>query len=196
MTALQLNTSADWDQFNLAQRGRSVSPTEMTAFRTKVHVAEGDRVLDIGCGNGMWTRELAKLGLNVTGYDWGEGTVQRARSYPTLFARPTFAVWDVSQDPPADIEPGTIDLITFRYSLATMDPAKVLPICAAMLAPAGQVYVLTDVEHQNIERTGIFYPAMRMEEIEGLQAIGAGWGNVDSWSLGLRRAVVLSGYGM
>lgn len=45
----------------------------------------GERVIDLGCGNGMLTKRLAEMGLDVTGIDASEDMLGIARSsYPEL----------------------------------------------------------------------------------------------------------------
>ncbi|MFG2417239.1 class I SAM-dependent methyltransferase [Streptomyces goshikiensis] len=86
---VRLHTVEDWQRFNLSQPGRDVSPAELDMFRQRVPLQEKMRALDIGCGNGRWTRELAKLGLEVTGFDWDWAAVERADTFPTLYRGPT-----------------------------------------------------------------------------------------------------------
>jgi len=51
-------------------------------------VQSGDRVLDIGCGEGRFTAELARAGANVVGVDVAEEPLRRARSrHPELDLR-------------------------------------------------------------------------------------------------------------
>ena len=51
----------------------------------KRHVADGERVLDLGCGDGWMTAELAQLGAAVTGVDVAEAALDRARArHPEL----------------------------------------------------------------------------------------------------------------
>jgi 2-polyprenyl-3-methyl-5-hydroxy-6-metoxy-1,4-benzoquinol methylase len=45
----------------------------------------GERVLDIGCGNGVFTRRLAQLGARVTGTDVSERFIERAAARATPF---------------------------------------------------------------------------------------------------------------
>ncbi|AYV25739.1 hypothetical protein EES41_03185 [Streptomyces sp. ADI95-16] len=82
---VRLHTVEDWQRFNLSQPGRDVSPAELDMFRQRVPLQEKMRALDIGWGNGRWTRELAKLGLEVTGFDWDWAAVERADTFPTLY---------------------------------------------------------------------------------------------------------------
>jgi len=45
----------------------------------------GERILDLGCGTGTLTHEIAKAGAEVTGIDLSEAMLQQARSnYPQL----------------------------------------------------------------------------------------------------------------
>ncbi|MFN8446088.1 MAG: class I SAM-dependent methyltransferase [Caldilineaceae bacterium] len=41
----------------------------------------GERVLDAGCGNGLYSRRLAALGAEVVGFDFAESMIERARQY-------------------------------------------------------------------------------------------------------------------
>ncbi|MEU6211860.1 class I SAM-dependent methyltransferase [Streptomyces sp. NPDC047023] len=194
MTAADGGSAADWDAFNEVQKGRSIAHSELQAFRQRVPLREGAVVLDIRCGNGAWTRELSKLGAKVTGYDWAPRTVERAGRFPTILPRPRYAVWDVmSQDPPEDIEPGTVDLVTFRHALASLDAGKVLPLMAATLAPGGRIYVLTDVRGNDEEGAGRWYPSLTLSEVD---VLGSGWDDRDFWPLGKRTGLVLRGYGI
>jgi 2-polyprenyl-3-methyl-5-hydroxy-6-metoxy-1,4-benzoquinol methylase len=43
----------------------------------------GQRILDVGCGNGLMTRRLASLGADALGVDVSESMLDRARAYTT-----------------------------------------------------------------------------------------------------------------
>lgn len=43
----------------------------------------GERVLDVGCGNGVSTRRLAELGARITGIDYSAAFIELARARPT-----------------------------------------------------------------------------------------------------------------
>ncbi|MER7759438.1 class I SAM-dependent methyltransferase [Streptomyces sp. NPDC097619] len=189
---MSLTTVADWERWNERVTGRCVGETEMAEFRRRVPLAPGARVLDIGCGNGSWTHELARLGMKVTGYDWAPRTIDRAKATPTLYERPAFAVWSSGHDVPADITPRSVDLITFRDSLASMDWRDLLPRLGPLLTPGGQVYVLTEVSVPgvNVHRP---FPALSNDELFEMRR---GWGHAETWPAGVRTGIVLSGYGM
>ena len=52
------------------------------------HVTPGDRVLDVGCGEGRFAAELARAGAQVVGIDVAEEPLRRARArHPELDLR-------------------------------------------------------------------------------------------------------------
>jgi 2-polyprenyl-6-hydroxyphenyl methylase/3-demethylubiquinone-9 3-methyltransferase len=62
------------------------------------HVAAGDRVLDVGCGEGRFAAELARDGAAVVGIDVAEEPLRRARQlHPQLDLRVVEAdgAWDL-----------------------------------------------------------------------------------------------------
>src|ERR1700748_3655020 len=48
------------------------------------------RVLDVGCGNGVISRHLGRLGFNVTGVDVSDKTIEIARSLSKDIPNVTF----------------------------------------------------------------------------------------------------------
>jgi 2-polyprenyl-3-methyl-5-hydroxy-6-metoxy-1,4-benzoquinol methylase len=68
---------------------------------------EGRRLLDIGCGNGALTAELALAGWEVTGIDFEESGIERARqAHPGV----TFAVHDIYRPLPSGLR-GRFDAV-------------------------------------------------------------------------------------
>ncbi len=39
----------------------------------------GEKILDIACGNGIYSRKLAGIGANVTAFDYSENMIMHAR---------------------------------------------------------------------------------------------------------------------
>jgi len=63
------------------------------------HVAPSDRVLDVGCGEGLFASELARSGARVLGIDVAEEPLERARERdPALELRhvPEGGEWDLA----------------------------------------------------------------------------------------------------
>jgi 2-polyprenyl-3-methyl-5-hydroxy-6-metoxy-1,4-benzoquinol methylase len=74
--------SADvWDDFE--ERGLDFSRDVVhgPALLGALGTVRGLRVLDVGCGQGRFTRELARAGASVTAVDWSGGMIRRARAH-------------------------------------------------------------------------------------------------------------------
>ena len=58
-----------------------------------------DRILDIACGNGIFSRRVAALGAKVTAFDFSAELVKRAKSYSTESnSRITYHVLDATDE--------------------------------------------------------------------------------------------------
>ncbi len=76
--------SADWYDKIIGERGSElyqevVIPRALDLLRP----AHGEKLLDLGCGQGVFSRALATSGALVTGIDASRSLVEKARSYPT-----------------------------------------------------------------------------------------------------------------
>jgi ubiquinone/menaquinone biosynthesis C-methylase UbiE len=66
---------------------------------TRAGFAPGARVLDLGCGSGVFSRALAARGFRVTGMDLSPGLIEVARQ---LVGRPEYEVGDAERLPYPD----------------------------------------------------------------------------------------------
>ncbi|AZQ63846.1 methyltransferase domain-containing protein [Flammeovirga pectinis] len=48
-----------------------------------LNLKEGDKLLDVGCGNGLFARRMAKLGIKVTAFDFAQVNIDKAKKYST-----------------------------------------------------------------------------------------------------------------
>lgn len=55
------------------------------------------KILDVSCGNGLLSRKLADLGVQVVGIDFSSELIRLARSYPGKNNNPIYAVADVTE---------------------------------------------------------------------------------------------------
>jgi SAM-dependent methyltransferase len=121
-------------------------PTTKVLFE-RVGVADTARYLDVGCGGGDVTLELARLAPNghVTGIDLDEAKLELARSESAAAGIPNIAYRreDLLETPP---DAARYDLIYVRFVLTHLaDPGKGLAALRARLAPDG-VIVVEDID--------------------------------------------------
>jgi 2-polyprenyl-3-methyl-5-hydroxy-6-metoxy-1,4-benzoquinol methylase len=80
-------------------------------------VAHGPRILELGCGEGNLTLELASRGMKVTGIDLSPQRIERARLKAgalRLQVPPTFITGDLNM---IELPPGTFDCVVAHDSL-------------------------------------------------------------------------------
>lgn len=72
--------AAFWDDYMGEQSNTFHNLLVRPAMERLLAVEPGDRVLDIGCGNGNFSRHLAGLGARVTAIDGSAKMIERARA--------------------------------------------------------------------------------------------------------------------
>ena len=108
------------------------------------HVLElvdgGDRVLDIGCGNGQLTRLAAAKALHATGVDLSGPMLARARARAANVSNVTFEQGDAQVHPWPD---GSFDLAVSRFGVMFFaDPVAAFANVRRGLRPGGRLAFL------------------------------------------------------
>ncbi len=96
----------------------------------RLHLRPGTRLLDAGCGSGLFAELAAQGGADVTGLDAAPGLVEYARR-----RRPTadYVVGDLQRMP---FDDGAFDVVTaFNSALYAADPRRALAEIARVTAP-------------------------------------------------------------
>lgn len=103
----------------------------------------GERILDVGCGNGLYSRRLARLGSEVVAIDFAEALIERAQRYPSNFdggGSATYHVIDAT-DEAALLTLGKEQFDAAFSTMALMDIADIEPLMRALsrlLKPKGR----------------------------------------------------------
>ena len=170
-TQSRLNTywstrAADYAAF---QEAREALPGVGAAWRGiwEEALPDGVRdVLEVGCGSGTVTRQLATLGHRVTGIDLAEGMLREANARPVPGPGSARYLADDAVCP--DFAPASFDAIVCRYLLwALMCTREALPRWRDLLRPGGVVACVD----------ALWYP-------EGIEAIHTGADHHDAAFLG------------
>ena len=106
-------------------------------FERHLGAAEGRRLLDLASGTGEISRLCQRLGFQVTGLDWAEPMLERARAkLPGV----TFLQADAERPM---LPEGSMDVIVTRHLVWTLvDPATAFAAWHRVLAPGGQLLLV------------------------------------------------------
>jgi prolyl-tRNA editing enzyme YbaK/EbsC (Cys-tRNA(Pro) deacylase)/SAM-dependent methyltransferase len=114
---------------------------------TVARLTESKLAVDLGCGTGRHTFQLAKRFERVIGYDFSSGMIEEAnrKKRQLLVAggeggRMEFEVRDIEDEPP-DFEPNSVDLVVGCFGMGSFleDLVPVLAGVKEQLRPGGQL---------------------------------------------------------
>jgi SAM-dependent methyltransferase len=102
-------------------------------------VRAGDRALDLGCGDGRFTVELARAGAQAVGAEVAQAALERARARDAALDLHLVPI-----DGPLPFEDGSFDLVWASETIEHIaDTARWLSEVRRVLAPGGRLLVTT-----------------------------------------------------
>ncbi len=103
----------------------------------------GKRVLDVGCGGGILSEAMARLGARVTGIDLSEKPLRVAQLH-LLESRLEVDYEMKSAEECAESFAGAFDVVTCMELLEHVpEPARTVAACAKLAKPGGRVFFST-----------------------------------------------------
>ena len=103
----------------------------------------GKRVLDVGCGGGILSEAMARLGAIVTGIDLSEKPLKVAQLH-LLESGLAADYFGISAEEMAEKNPGSFDVVTCMELLEHVpEPASTIAACAKLLKPGGRAFFST-----------------------------------------------------
>ncbi|TWX71712.1 bifunctional 2-polyprenyl-6-hydroxyphenol methylase/3-demethylubiquinol 3-O-methyltransferase UbiG [Colwellia demingiae] len=101
------------------------------------------QIIDVGCGGGILSESLAKLGANVTGIDMGTEPLNVAKLH-ALETGVSINYQKITAEEKALQNPGTFDVVTCMEMLEHVpDPASVIQACSTLVKPGGLIFFST-----------------------------------------------------
>ncbi len=133
------NKVAGWYDKLVGERGSDYHENViLPGARKMIAPGQGEKILDLGCGQGIFCRELARAGAAVTGIDASERLIKAARERSSGNIR--YQVADAASLP---FDDGSFDAASCIMALQNMEPlGKVIGEAARVLRPGGRLLLV------------------------------------------------------
>ena len=103
----------------------------------------GKTVLDVGCGGGILSESMAKLGAKVTGIDMAEAPLSVAKLH-LYESNLNIDYQQITAEQLSEEQPASFDIITCLEMLEHVpDPASVITACHRLVKPEGYLFFST-----------------------------------------------------
>jgi 2-polyprenyl-6-hydroxyphenyl methylase/3-demethylubiquinone-9 3-methyltransferase len=131
-----------WDTESEFKPLHEINPLRVNYINQHSPVAEL-KVADIGCGGGLVSEGLARLGANVTGIDMGDAPINVAKLH-LHESKLDIEYIQTTAEALAIERNGQYDVITCLEMLEHVpEPASVIKACSDLVKPGGTVYFST-----------------------------------------------------
>ena len=131
-----------WDEGSEFKPLHQINPLRLNFIDEKVNL-KNKKVLDVGCGGGILSESMAKLGANVTGIDMGEKVINIAKLH-ALQSKLDIDYQCISLEALAPKRGPIFDVITCMEMLEHVpEPSKIVFLCAKLLKPGGTLFMST-----------------------------------------------------
>ncbi len=131
-----------WDPNGESRPLHDINPARLDYVAARIAL-RGARVLDVGCGGGLFSEALAAAGAEVTAIDLGADVLDVARLH-LLESGLAVDYRECSVESLATERPASFDAVVCMEMLEHVpDPAAIIAACAQLLRPGGQLFLST-----------------------------------------------------
>lgn len=131
-----------WDPKGEFSTLHDINPLRSEYIRRFIDL-QGKRVVDVGCGGGILTEELARQGADALGIDLSEELIDVAELH-SLESGVKVAYQMISAEDLAAQQPEGFDHLTCMEMLEHVpDPGAIIKSCAVLVKPGGMVFFST-----------------------------------------------------
>ncbi|NOS89800.1 MAG: bifunctional 2-polyprenyl-6-hydroxyphenol methylase/3-demethylubiquinol 3-O-methyltransferase UbiG [Methylococcaceae bacterium] len=131
-----------WDPEGEFKTLHDINPLRLQFIQQYAAVA-GQRIVDVGCGGGILTEGLARLGAEAMGIDLSEDLIDIADLHG-LETGVSADYQKISAEDLAEQQAGSFDHVTCMEMLEHVpDPGAIIAACAKMVKPGGKVFFST-----------------------------------------------------
>ncbi|MEF3075543.1 bifunctional 2-polyprenyl-6-hydroxyphenol methylase/3-demethylubiquinol 3-O-methyltransferase UbiG [Methylobacter sp. Wu1] len=131
-----------WDPQGEFKTLHDINPLRLQFIQQHAEIA-GKRIVDVGCGGGILTEGLARLGADALGIDLSEELIDIADLHG-LESGVNTHYQKISAEALAEQQPESFDHVTCMEMLEHVpDPGSIISACARLVKPGGMVFFST-----------------------------------------------------
>jgi 2-polyprenyl-6-hydroxyphenyl methylase/3-demethylubiquinone-9 3-methyltransferase len=131
-----------WDTQGEFKTLHDINPLRLQFIQSYIDIT-GKRMVDVGCGGGILTEGLAKLGADALGIDLSEELIDIADLHG-LESGVNAHYHKISAEALAEQQPESFDHVTCMEMLEHVpDPGSIISACATLVKPGGMVFFST-----------------------------------------------------
>lgn len=132
-----------WDQDGEFKPLHLINPLRVNYIETQADGLFGKRVVDVGCGGGLLSEAMTKLGASVSGLDMSEEALNVARLH-AIDSNLEIDYQHTTAEAFAAEHAGQFDVVTCLEMLEHVpDPEAVIAACARLVKPGGDIFFST-----------------------------------------------------
>lgn len=132
-----------WDENGKFRPLHDINPLRLALVDEHSMGVKGKRAIDIGCGGGLVSEGLARMGAQVTGIDMATKALAVAKLH-ALESNAVVNYREITAEAMADEAAGQFDVVTCLEMLEHVpDPASVVAACAQLAKPGAHVFFST-----------------------------------------------------
>ncbi|SDC18913.1 bifunctional 2-polyprenyl-6-hydroxyphenol methylase/3-demethylubiquinol 3-O-methyltransferase UbiG [Acinetobacter boissieri] len=133
-----------WDQTSEFRPLHEINPLRLNWINQHAQGLQGKKVLDVGCGGGILSESMARLGAEVLGIDMGEAPLNVARLHAEKESVHNIQYQQIPVEELAKEHAGQYDVVTCMEMLEHVpDPASIIKACQQLVKPGGHVFFST-----------------------------------------------------
>ena len=132
-----------WDLEGEFKPLHQINPLRVGFIKERASLS-GKKVLDVGCGGGILSEALSKLGADVTGIDASENTIGVAKSHSKSIDSSVKYFQNTIEEFVSSNPDESFDVITCLEMLEHVpSPGKIIKICSGLLKQNGDIFFST-----------------------------------------------------
>ena len=132
-----------WDENGKFRPLHDINPLRLALVDEHAAGVKGKKTIDIGCGGGLVSEGLSRMGAQVTGIDMATKALAVAKLH-ALESRVVVNYREITAEAMAEEAAGQFDIVTCLEMLEHVpDPASVVAACAKLAKPGAHLFFST-----------------------------------------------------